>query len=264
MKPKHFLLVLLSLMLLVVTGCGPEPSSADESGGKTELHVAAAASLTEVMKELREDYEKLHPDVKLVFNFGSSGALQQAIENGGDADVFVSAAQKQMDVLDASGNLLADTRKDLLKNEIVLVVPGEADRGLNSFEDLADREFRHIALGDPRGVPAGRYAVEVLTKRGVYDAIKEKAVYGSDVRQVLSWVASGEADCGVVYATDAAITKDVAVVARADETDHEPIIYPAAVIKNARHVGEAKEFLAYMGTDQARAVFARYGFEPLK
>ena len=223
--------------------------------------MAAAASLTDAMKELATIYEKDNPNVKLVFNFGSSGALQQAIENGGETDLFFSAAQKQMDALEKSGNLAEGTRKNLLRNEVVLIVPKEGAKEIKTFEDLTGADIQHVALGEPKGVPVGQYSEEILTNMGILDAVKSKAVYGSDVRQVLSWVETGEADCGIVYATDAAVSANVNVVAVAPEDSHKPVIYPAAVIKDTKKLDDAKKFLDFTGTDAAKKVFEKYGFK---
>ena len=263
---KKFLLLCLSMAMLLA-GCGQQApagssSSADSSSAKQpiELHVAAAASLTDVMKELAAVYEKDHPNVKLVFNFGSSGALQQAIENGGETDLFLSAAQKQMNALQDSGDLAEGTRKDLLENEVVLVVPKEGGKDLKSFGDLTREDIQHVALGEPKGVPVGQYTEEILTKLGILDQVKAKAVYGSDVRQVLSWTETGDADCGVVYATDAAVSDKVKVVAKAPKDSHKPVIYPAAVIKSTKHMNDAKDFLAFTSSDDAKKLFEKYGF----
>ena len=264
---KKILVLCLSLAMLTVAGCGGDqaaaPGSKAPAGDKqpVELHVAAAASLTDVMKELAAVYEKEHPGVKLVFNFGSSGALQQAIENGGETDLFFSAAQKQMNALQDSGNLAEGTRKDLLENEVVLVVPKEDGKDIKSFEDLTRSDIQHVALGEPKGVPVGQYTEEILTKLGILDQVKAKAVYGSDVRQVLSWTETGDADCGVVYATDAAVSDKVKVVAKAPKDSHKPVIYPAAVIKSSKHLDEARDFLAFTSSDEAKKLFEKYGFE---
>ena len=265
---KKILLLCLSMAMLLMAGCGGNQAGAPGSGDKAqegnkqpvELHVAAAASLTDVMKELAAVYEMEHPDVKLVFNFGSSGALQQAIENGGETDLFYSAAQKQMNALQDSGNLAEGTRKDLLENEVVLIVPQEGGKDIKSFEELTRGDIQHVALGEPKGVPVGQYTEEILAKLGILDQVKAKAVYGSDVRQVLSWTETGDADCGVVYATDAAVSDKVKVVAKAPKDSHKPVIYPAAVIKSTKHMNDAKDFLAFTSSDDAKKLFEKYGF----
>lgn len=260
---KLFALMAVCLLALV-TGCGSQNASETKSSSSqepVELHVSAAASLTDVMNEIGADYEKEHPNVKVVFNYGSSGALQQAIENGGNADLFFSAAQKQMDALDKKGLLADGTRRDLLQNEVVLIVPKEGGQDINSFDQLTSDKLKHIALGEPKGVPVGQYSEEILTKLGILDAVKAKAVYGSDVRQVLAWVASGEADAGLVYATDAAVSNDVRVVAKAPAGTHKDIIYPAAVLKDTKQLDTAKDFLAFAANDKNKELFAKYGFE---
>ena len=243
--------MIMAATALLVTGCGGNAAN-ETTNPPTEIHVAAAASLTDAMKELATIYEKENSDVKLVFNFGSSGALQQAIENGGGTDLFFSAAQKQMDALETAGALAQDSRKNLLENEVVLIVPNDSNKNINSFESLTADDIQHIALGEPKGVPVGQYSEEIFTNLGILDAVKVKAVYGSDVRQVLAWVESGEADCGVVYATDAAISDKVKVVATAPANSHKPVIYSAAIIKDTKNLDSAKKFLDFTSTETAK------------
>lgn len=257
---KKLFALLAAGLLAVMSDCGGQPASNESKSSAqepVELHVSAAASLTDVMNEIGKDYEAEHPNVKVVFNYGSSGALQQAIENGGDADLFFSAAQKQMNALEKAGLL----GKDLLQNEVVLIVPKEGGKDITSFDQLTSDTITHVALGEPKGVPVGQYSEEILTKLGILDAVKAKAVYGSDVRQVLAWVASGEADAGLVYATDAAISSDVRVVAKAPAGTHKDIIYPAAILKDSKHLDTAKDFLAFVSNDKNKERFAKYGFE---
>jgi molybdate transport system substrate-binding protein len=149
----------------------------------------------------------------------------------------------------------------LLINEVVLIVPAEGGKNLQDFKELTGADIQHIALGEPKGVPVGQYAEEVFTSLGILEAIKGRAVYGSDVRQVLSWVETGDADCGVVYATDAAVSKKVRVAAKAPAGSHKPIVYPAAMLKDSKHPEEAKDFLNFVGNDDNKKLFAKYGFE---
>ncbi|WP_337802551.1 molybdate ABC transporter substrate-binding protein, partial [Mitsuokella jalaludinii] len=162
---------------------------------------------------------------------------------------------------DKQGLLADGTREELLQNEVVLIVPKEGGRGITSFDALTGDAVAHVALGEPKGVPVGQYSEEILTKLGLLDGIRAKAVYGSDVRQVLAWVASGEADAGLVYATDAAVEPSVRVVATALAGTHKPIIYPAAVLKDTKHLDTAKDFLAFVSNDKNKERFAKYGFE---
>jgi len=254
---KKFLTAICTACLLM-TGCG---------GGiedkPVELHVSAAASLTNVMNELAELYAKDNPDVKIIFNFGSSGALQQAIENGGAADLFYSAAQKQMNALEAAGELAEGTRKDLLRNEVVLIVPADSTKDITSYEEVATDKVEKIALGEPKGVPVGQYSEEIFTNLNILDEVKPKAFYGSDVRQVLAWTEGGEVDCGVVYATDAAISDKVKVICAAPEGTHKPVIYPAAAIKSSKNLDAAKKFLDFTASDAAKKIFNKYGFKSI-
>ena len=248
---------MLTAAALLMTGCG---GGQEKTAEPIELHVSAAASLTNAMNELAELYGKDNPNVKIVFNFGSSGALQQAIENGGETDLFYSAAQKQMNALEEKGELAEGTRRDLLRNEVVLIVPNDSTKDIKSYEDVATDKVEKIALGEPKGVPVGQYSEEIFTALNILDAVKAKAVYGSDVRQVLAWTESGEVDCGVVYATDAAISDKVKVICAAPENTHKPVIYPAAVIKSSKNLDAAKAFLDFTSSDAAKAVFEKYGF----
>lgn len=255
---KKFLTLICAAGLLM-TGCGG--GTAEKSAEPVELHVSAAASLTNAMNELAELYAKDNPNVKIIFNFGSSGALQQAIENGGETDLFYSAAQKQMNALEEKGELAEGTRKNLLENAVVLIVPSDSTKDIKSYEDVATDKVQKIALGEPKGVPVGQYSEEIFTNLNILDAVKAKAVYGSDVRQVLAWTESGEVDCGVVYATDAAISDKVKVICAAPEGTHKPVIYPAAAIKSSKNLDAAKKFLDFTGSDAAKKVFEKYGFK---
>lgn len=225
-----------------------------------ELTILAAASLTDATTKIAELYKTVAPDVTLTFSYGASGALQTQIEEGAPADIFMSAAPKQMNALDEKGLLLPDTRKDLLLNKIVLITPKDTSLGLTSFEDVSTDKVKSIALGEPEGVPVGQYAEQIFTSLGTLDAVKAKANYGSDVKQVLSWVESGEVDCGVVYATDAKTSDKVSVICEAPEGSHDAVVYPAAVIAKSTSQDAAKEFLDYLSSDDAKAVFEEYGF----
>ena len=255
---RNFFLTICAITLLM-TGCGGN----EKSAAPVELHISAAASLTNAMNDLAEIYAKDNPNVKITFNFGSSGALQQAIENGGETDLFFSAAQKQMNALDEKGELAEGTRRDLLKNEVVLIVPADSKSDIASFDDVATDKVQKIALGEPKGVPVGQYSEEIFSKLNILDAVNAKAVYGSDVRQVLAWTETGEVDCGVVYATDAAISDKVKVICSAPEGSHKPVIYPAAAIKSSKNLDAAKKFLDFTASKPAKKIFADYGFKSI-
>lgn len=226
---------------------------------KTEIIVSAAASLTETMNELIEMYKKVKPDVTITPTYGSSGSLQQQIEQGAPVDIFISASPKQVDALAKQGLILKDTRKNIVENKVVLIVP-KSTKGITQFEDAATDKIKQIALGEPSSVPVGQYSEEIFTALGILDKVKPKAVYAKDVRQVLTYVEMGEVDAGIVYATDAAISKKVTVIATAPEGTHKPVIYPAAVVKTSAQPQVAKAFLTWLSSAEASKVFVRYGF----
>ena len=231
------------------------------SGEETEILVAAAASLKNASEDkLIPMFEEANPGVTVKGTYDSSGKLQTQIEEGLDADVFMSAATKQMKALDEEGMIASDTITDLLENKIVLIVPAGNEKKLEKFEDIEKADS--IALGDPASVPAGQYSEEALTNLGIWDKIQDKVSFGTNVTEVLNQVAAASADAGIVYATDAASMADkVEVVAEAPEGSlSKKVIYPVAVVKGTAHEEVAKEFVAFLQTDKAITVFEDYGF----
>jgi molybdate transport system substrate-binding protein len=192
-------------------------------------------------------------------NFGGSGTLAQQIERGAPADVFFSAAPKPMDMLAAKGLILPDTRRDLLRNELVLIAPQNSARP-NSFQELSGSGIKLIALGEPSSVPAGDYGRQVLQSLHVWEAIQSKLVLAKDVRQVLSYVETGNADAGIVYATDVRESEKVRLAATAPADSHMPVVYPIAVLNECRNVSAAQAFIRFLAGSYARDVFARHGF----
>ena len=235
--------------------------AATEVAEETEILVAAAASLKNAYEEeLIPMFEEQYPGVTVKGTYDSSGKLQTQIEEGLEADVFMSAATKQMTALDEEGMIASDTITDLLENKIVLIVPTGNEKKLEKFEDIENADS--IALGDPASVPAGQYAQEALTNLGIWDKIQDKVSFGTNVTEVLNQVAAASADAGIVYATDAASMADqVEVVAEAPEGSlAKKVIYPVAVVKGTAHEEVAKEFVAFLQTDKAITVFEEYGF----
>ena len=231
------------------------------SGEETEILVAAAASLKNAYEDkLIPMFEEANPGVTVKGTYDSSGKLQTQIEEGLEADVFMSAATKQMKALDEEGMIASDTIVNLLENKIVLIVPTGSDSKIDSFEKIGDAAS--IALGDPESVPAGQYAKEALTNLNVWDSIQDKVSFGTNVTEVLNQVAAASADAGIVYATDAASKADqVTVVAEAPEGSLEKkVIYPVAVVKATAHEDAAKAFVDFLQTPEAIAVFESYGF----
>lgn len=229
--------------------------------GEQSILVAAAASLKNAYEdELIPMFEEQYPGVTVEGTYDSSGKLQTQIEEGLEADVFMSAATKQMKALDEEGMIASDTIVNLLENKIVLIVPTGSDSKIDSFEKIGDAAS--IALGDPESVPAGQYAKEALTSLNVWDSIQDKVSFGTNVTEVLNQVAAASADAGIVYATDAASKADqVTVVAEAPEGSLEKkVIYPVAVVKATTHGDAAKAFVDFLQTPEAIKVFESYGF----
>jgi len=236
-------------------------AEAEASGKETELLVAAAASLKNVYEdELIPMFQERYPGITVKGAYDSSGKLQTQIEEGLEADVFMSAAVKQMTALDDKGMIASDTITNLLENKIVLIVPSGSGSEMTRFEDIEKAES--IALGDPASVPAGQYAEEALTSLGIWDNIQERVSFGTNVTEVLNQVAAASADAGIVYATDAASMADqVTVIGEAPEGSlAKKVIYPVAVVKNTAHEEAAKNFVKFLKTDEAIAVFEAYGF----
>jgi len=262
-RKKYGLALIVFVLVISLASCGTEATTieleeeADDLTG--EIMISAAASLTNVMSELRPLFEKQYPNLKLVLNLGSSGSLQQQIEQGAPVDVFISAASKQMNALDEKSLIESTTRKDLLKNEVVLIVPSDGDLSL-TFDTLTDDSVKQIGIGDPASVPAGQYGQEVLTYLGVYDEVLPKASLAKDVKAVLAWVETGNVDAGIVYSTDAMVSEKVVVVDSAPEGSHKEITYPVAIVKDALMPVGGQLFIDFLETDEAIAVFEKYGF----
>ena len=268
MKMKKILIVAVIALIAVV--CTSSVVSAgffdflsgdagDDSEG--EVNLAAAASLKNVYDEkLIPMFNEKYPNIKVTPTYASSGDLQTQIENGLEADVFMSAANKQMDALVEEDLIDNSTNVQTLENKVVLIVPADSDSNISSFEDLKDVEG-NIAIGDPESVPAGQYAKEILTNLGIWDAVEPKLSLGTDVTAVLNQVAQKSAECGIVYSTDAISTDDVKIVCEAPEDSLDtPVIYPVAMLKDSKNADAAGKFMDFLQTQEAKDVFEEYGF----
>lgn len=273
-----------SLMLTALFGCGQASQTADgaqdtQSAQMTELTVFAAASMTETLNQIAEDYKTVDPNVSLTFNFASSGDLLSQIREGADCDVFISAAPKQMNALDGSlkddadknpdglDELLDGTRIDLLENKVVLAVPEGNPKGIESFDKLAEQLKAgevFLAIGNS-DVPVGQYTQKIFAHYGLDEQSLADAgvlTYGSNVKEVTTQVSEGAVDCGIIYATDA-YSAGLESVDEATADMCGQVIYPAAVLRNSAHPDEAKEFLDYLTGEDAGRVFESVGFTPL-
>ena len=285
---KKFLSLLLAGLLLgSLAACGtpaspaaPEataaPASTETAGEPVELVVFAAASMTETLTEIAEDYKEIAPNVTLTFNFDSSGTLKTQIQEGAACDVFISAGQKQMDQLDAAADpavntesldfVAQGTRLNLLENKVTLCVPEGNPAGLTGFDDLAAKLSAGdilLAMGNS-DVPVGQYTQKILAYYGLDEAALAEAgvlTYGTNVKEVTTQVTEGSVDCGIVYGTDA-FSAGLTPVDTATAEMCGQVIYPAAVVNTSAHPQEAQAFLDYLSTDEAMAVFEAVGFAP--
>ena len=276
MKAKKLLPLLLALaMVFALAACSSndEPKASEEPEARKEVVVFAAASMTETLNQIKETYEKDH-NVTLTFNFDSSGTLKTQIQEGADCDLFISAGQKQMNQLDITADkevntegldfVASDSRVNLLENKVVLVVPEGNPKGIKGFDDLAAKLADGsvlMAMGNS-DVPVGQYTQKILS----YYKLDETALanagtitYGTNVKEVTTQVAEGSVDCGIVYCTDA-FSAGLTVVDSATKDMCGRVIYPAAVMKNAKHADAAKAFLEYLQSDAAMKVFENVGF----
>jgi molybdate transport system substrate-binding protein len=247
---------LATLLALGFKAIAPVPANAQS----TTLLIAAAASLQDALKEIDPLFKSADRGITVNYNFAASGPLQQQIEQGAPVDLFISAATKQMDALQKKNLIASDTRHNILTNTLELVVPRNSTLGITSFEQLTEPKVKRISIGEPRSVPAGQYAQEVFKKLGIWEKLQPKFVYGNSVRNVLGTVESGNADAGVVYASDARITDRVKQVATASSQWHSPIVYPMAIVAASRNQQAALTYAEFLTSQQAQNIFKKYGF----
>lgn len=274
---KVFACVTMCSMVLPLAGCGTSQATETKENAEAAevtLNVFAAASMTETLTEIQEMYKEVAPNVTLVFNFDSSGTLKTQIQEGADCDVFISAAQKQMNQLDKDADpevntegldyVLEGTRINLLENKVVLAVPDGNPKGIESFADLGTDKLSLLALGN-EDVPVGQYSEEILTNLGMLDQLEQenKITYGSNVKEVTTQVSEAAADAGIIYATDA-YSAGLPVAAQADDTMCKQVIYPAAVLNISENQDAAEAFLDYLKTDDCMKVFEEVGFTAVK
>jgi molybdate transport system substrate-binding protein len=233
---------------------------AQETVPKRELTVSAAASLTDAFQKIGAEFEKRHPKVKIAYNFAASGALATQIELGAPVDVFASASDKDMDRLAGKHLLLPGTRKVFARNSLVVIVPKSSKLRVKKLADLKMDSIKRIATGNPETTPGGRYAMQALKAAGIADAIKDKLVYGADIRQARAYVVRNEVDAAIVFSTDAAI-EGIRTACKIPDSLHEKITYPAAVLKASKDQSMAKDYLAFLQSRRGRAILASFGFQ---
>ncbi|SPY13619.1 Molybdate/tungstate-binding protein wtpA [Paenibacillus polymyxa] len=263
-------------VVLLLAGCGAGQQSASsgssavqnevsgqDSSKKTEtveLTISAAASLTDALKEIQTLYESSHKGIQLNFNFGGSGALEKQIEQGAPSDLFLSASKKNMKSLVDQHLIESNKQKTWLTNELVAVIPANGTTSITSVKDLMQKEVKKVAIGIPESVPAGKYAQEALTNVKLWDVLQDKLVQAKDVRQVLQYVETGNADVGFVYKTDALTSQKAKIAFEVDSKTYSTVEYPIGIIKASKHIQEAESFYEYLQSQESLNIMAKYGF----
>jgi molybdate transport system substrate-binding protein len=244
----------LLTLLVVATLCTPATAE--------EMTFSVAISMKDVVEELGRSFKQARPTVTLRYNFGSSGELQKQIEVGAPVDLFISAAQRQMDELEQKSLIRAETRRVFARNVLTVIEPADSRLDLAKPADLLDPRVTRIVVGNPKTVPVGQYAEESLRALGLWDRVRPKLVLAENVRQALEYVARGEVESGVVYTTDAAARETrVREAFRPPEDTYRPILYPVAVVRDSRHPVLAQAFIDLLVGPEGQKVLARLGFQ---
>jgi len=251
MRVTRILAVGVAVLLLAATGAHAQ-----------ELVLSVAVSLKGVTEELGKSFTTARPGVTLRYNFGASGDLQKQIEAGAPIDVFLSAAQRQMDELEKQNLIVAASRRAFARNVLTVIKPADSKVDIAKPADLLEARVTRIAIGNPKTVPAGQYAEESLRALGLWDRLQPKLVFTENVRQALDYVARGEVEAGFVYTTDAALLAQVKEAFRPPEDTYRPVIYPGAVVAASRQPALGQAFLDLLGSAQGRTVLSRFGFQP--
>lgn len=254
--------IVVIILLLLLAGCN-QNNEVDRVSQQepVELMISAASSLTDVLTEMKTIFEEEYKNVKITMNFGGSGKLALQIEQGAPVDLFLSADSEWMDQLEQKSLVLPKTRVNFARNSIVLVGQKNKESEITSIEDINEQDFDFIAIGEPESVPVGKYTKEVLQELGKWDSLQSKLVLAKDVRQVLAYVESGNADVGFVYSTDAYISDQITILDKADSSLHSPIIYPAGVMTDSMHQTEAKQFIDFLQSEKGQRILEKYGFK---
>jgi molybdate transport system substrate-binding protein len=244
------------LVFLVVAGLAPAASA-------QSLTVSAAISMKDAVTEIGRGFTAARPGVTVLYNWGSSGELQKQIEAGAPVDVFISAAQLQMDELEKGRLIESASRRVFARNLLTVIKPADSRVDITKAGDLAEARIARIVVGNPRTVPAGQYAEESLRALGLWDRVRPKLIFAENVRQALDYVARGEVDAGFVYTTDAAVRGQAVKEAfRPPEDTYRPVLYPAAVVAGSRQAALALAFVARLVSPEGQATLARFGFQP--
>ena len=253
------LLILLLVFSILVAACGNKEKDVTTSDETVKLMISAAISLTDALEEIQALYEDEN-NVELSFNLGGSGSLAQQIQQGAPVDVFISANQEWMDTLEGADLIIGATREDITGNKLALITGKVSPIDYESIDKISAEDIDQISIGNPESVPAGMYSEQLLNKLDMWDSLKDKLVLAKDVRQVLTYVETGNVDIGFIYESDALTSDGIKVLATAEDGSHDPIIYPATVLKDTKHKKEASDFVTFMASDKAQEILVKHGF----
>lgn len=258
--------IIMGLMVLFLSGCSSKADETPTNEGSQakqaepiELLISTAPSLKGSLEEIKGLYEGKNNQVKLVYNYGPSGSLQNQIEQGAAADIFISQGKPQMDALEAKGLIKQGSRVNLLGDELVLVV-NKNNTSINSFEDLAKDEVKKIGIGEAQSVPAAKTAKETLDYLKLWDKLEPKFVVGKDLMQIMTYVETDNAEAGLVWDTIAITSDKVRIAAVAPAGSHNPVFLPAAIVNSSKNSAQAAAFLEYLQSDEAMKIFTKNGF----
>jgi molybdate transport system substrate-binding protein len=256
-------LVILMIGLLTLTGCSDQSEEElfQPSTEESKLFISAATSLSDVLNDIVEAFESAHPYINITVNYGGSGTLSQQIQQGAPVDVFLSADQMQMDLLEEQELILSGTRTDFTENRLVMIGEAENAWEVDSLEELPSLDINNLAIGNPDSVPAGNYARDALMASNVWEDVSKQLIFAKDVRQALTYVESGNADIGFVYYTDAMKSDNMEILLDIDASLHEPISYPAAVMTNSTSSKEAEDFIDFLTSETAEEIFQTHDFQ---
>lgn len=252
--------VLFFTIFLLLLGCENQQAEEQTEVKEAEITVSAAASLTDALQEIQENYRAANPNVTIYFNFGASGALQQQIERGAPVDLFISASKSYIEALAQQGMIAEDEQTTLLTNELTVITAADDTTTIRDANDLLSSEINSIAIGIPETVPAGKYAKEALQHGNVWDEVESKIVQAKDVRQVLQYVETKNVEAGFVYKTDAISSDKVRIAYTVDPSFYTSIEYPVGMIHSSANKQEVIDFYTYLQSEEAMTIFKKYGF----
>ncbi|MCM3387055.1 molybdate ABC transporter substrate-binding protein [Ureibacillus chungkukjangi] len=253
---KKLVTICFICLIAIMGGCSQSSSGKDDDS--LVLTISAASSLKNVLEELRDEFKKKHQEIDIQFNFGASGSLSKQIEQGAPVDLFLSASNDKFEKLTDLG--LIQESATFISNELVLITGKSGDVTLDKTEDLASIEVEKISIGTPSIVPAGAYAKQVLEHFNLWSKIENKIIYAKDVRQVLTYVETGNVEAGFVYKTDAISSERIQIIESVDDASHDLITYPIGILENTDSLSEAKQFYEFLQGEEAKEIWVEYGF----